>query len=179
MGPGNLRRMRRTSFEGWPCSIARTADLLGDGWTLLVLREVFYGESRFDGFVASLGIARNTLDERLRRLVEAGVLERRPYQDQPVRVDYVPTERGRDLFGVLAALNAWGDRWLAGEEGTPVAVRHGRCGSEAGARVVCAGCGEDLRADDVTVRPGPGYPAALLEDPAVRRRFDLPAAGAS
>jgi DNA-binding HxlR family transcriptional regulator len=173
IGPGTVRSMRRTSFESWPCSIARTADLLGDGWTLLVLREAFYGESRFDGFVASLGIARNTLDERLRRLVEAGVLERRPYQEQPVRSDYVLTERGRDLFGVLAALNTWGDRWLAGEEGAPVALRHDGCGSEAGARVVCAGCGEDLRADAVTARPGPGYPAALLDDPAVRRRFDL------
>jgi DNA-binding HxlR family transcriptional regulator len=152
---------------------------VGDGWTLLVLRELFYGESRFDGLVASLGIARNTLDERLRRLVGAGVLERRPYQQQPVRSDYVLTERGRDLFGVLAALNAWGDRWLAGDEGAPVAVRHDRCGSEAGARVVCADCGEELRADDVTVRPGPGYPTALLEDPGVRRRFDLPLAGTS
>jgi DNA-binding HxlR family transcriptional regulator len=167
--------MRRTSFEAWPCSIARTADLLGDGWTLLVLREVFYGQSRFDGFAEALGIPRNTLGDRLRRLVDAGLLERRPYRSDPVRHDYVPTEQGRDLFGVLAAMNTWGDRWLGGDDGVPVALRHETCGHDVRARVVCAACGEDLVAADVTARPGPGYPARLLETPDVRRRFGLPA----
>src|ERR671920_79401 len=104
--------MRRTSFTNWPCSIARAADLLGDGWTLLVLREAFYGQTRFEGFTDDLGIARNTLTDRLRRLVDAGLLERRQYQTDPVRHDYELTEQGRDFFGVLAALNAWGDKWL-------------------------------------------------------------------
>lgn len=167
--------MRRTSFETWPCSIARTADLLGDAWVLLVLREAGYGETRFDGFALSLGIARNTLTDRLGRLVGAGLLEKRPYQADPVRHDYLLTEKGRDFFGVLAALNAWGDRWLASGAGVPVSLRHDRCGSDAGARVVCADCGEPLHAEDVTARPGPGYPARLLDDPAVRRRFRLSA----
>jgi len=163
--------VRRASFDSWPCSIARTADLLGDGWTLLVLREAFYGESRFDGLSQSLGIARNTLADRLRRLVDAGLLEKRPYQSDPVRHDYVLTEKGRDFFGVLAAINAWGDRWMAGPDGPPVTMRHDLCGSDAGARVVCSVCGEPLHADDVTARPGPGYPARLLDDPRVQRRF--------
>ena len=167
--------MKRTSFDGWPCSIARTADVLGDGWMLLILREAVYGETRFDGFVQSLGIARTTLTDRLVRLVGAGLLEKQPYQADPVRHDYLLTEKGRDFFGVLAVLNAWGDRWLADETGAPVHLRHDRCGSDAGARVVCADCGEPLRADDVTARPGPGYPARLLENAAVRRRFGLPA----
>ncbi|MGW7427657.1 winged helix-turn-helix transcriptional regulator [Streptomyces sp. NPDC054813] len=77
--------MRRTSFAQWPCSIARTMDLLGDWWTPLVLREAFYGIRRFDAFQESLGIARNTLTDRLRRLVEEGLLEKRPYQTEPVR----------------------------------------------------------------------------------------------
>lgn len=163
--------MRRTSFQGWPCSIARSAELLGDGWILLVLRETCYGQSRFDGFAESLGIARNTLNDRLRRLVDAGLLEKRPYQSEPVRHDYVPTQKGRDFFGVLAAINAWGDRWLADDEGAPVVLRHHRCGRDARAEVVCADCGEPLRLEDVTVRPGPGYPAHLLDDPDVQGRF--------
>lgn len=167
--------MRRTSFEGWPCSIARTADLLGDGWTLLVMREVFYGQSRFDGFAESLGIARNTLGDRLRRLVAAGLLERRPYRSDPVRYDYLPTEKGRDFFGVLAAMNSWGDRWLGDDDGAPVTLQHETCGSDVGARVVCGSCGDALAAEDVTVHPGPGYPARLLATPEVRRRSGLPA----
>jgi DNA-binding HxlR family transcriptional regulator len=163
--------VRRTSFEGWPCSIARTADLLGDGWTLLVLREAFYGETRFDGFAQGLGIARNTLADRLGRLVDAGLLDKRPYQSDPVRHDYLLTDRGRDLFGVLAALNTWGDRWLSADAGVPVLLHHDTCGADTSAEVVCASCGEPLRSDDVTARPGPGYPARLLDTPEVRRRF--------
>src|ERR1044072_1678691 len=105
--------MRRTSFARWPCSIARTMDLLGDWWTPLVLREAFYGFSRFDEFQRALGIARNTLTDRLRRLVDEGLLEKRPYQDEPRRYDYVLTDKGREFFAVLAAMTASGDRWLA------------------------------------------------------------------
>ncbi|AKZ53419.1 hypothetical protein SAM23877_0370 [Streptomyces ambofaciens ATCC 23877] len=166
-----VRAMRRTSFAGWPCSIARTADLLGDAWTLLVLREIFYGESRFDGFIDSLGIARNTLTDRLRRLEEAGLLTRRSYQTDPVRHEYLPTEKGRDFFGVLAAINAWGDRWLADDEGVPVVMRHTACGHDMQARVVCSSCGELLDDKNVTVRTGPGYPPRLLDDPLVKVRF--------
>ncbi|HZB20606.1 MAG TPA: helix-turn-helix domain-containing protein [Blastococcus sp.] len=163
--------MRRASFDAWPCSIARAADLLGDGWTLLVLREVFYGEARFDGLTRSLGIARNTLADRLRGLVDAGLLEKRPYRSDPVRHEYVLTEKGRDFFGVLAAINAWGDRWMADGDGPPVTMHHHRCDTDAQARVVCSACGDLLHADEVTARPGPGYPARLLDDPAVQRRF--------
>lgn len=163
------------SFEGWPCSIARTVDVLGDGWTLLVLREAFYGETRFDGFAESLGIARNTLTDRLNRLVAGGLLERRAYQAEPARHDYLLTDKGIDFFGVLAALNAWGDRWLASEGAQPVLMRHEPCGHDARAEVVCSHCAAPLGSRDVSVRPGPGYPPQLLARPAVRRRF--PATG--
>ncbi|MEV6806769.1 winged helix-turn-helix transcriptional regulator [Streptomyces sp. NPDC017405] len=163
--------MRRISFDGWPCSIARTVDVLGDGWTLLVLREVFYGESRFDGFISTLGIARNTLADRLRRLEDAGILRRSAYQSDPVRHEYLLTDKGRDFFGVLAAINAWGDRWLADDDGVPVTVHHTSCGHDTRAEVVCAACGKPLHSEDVTLRTGPGYPARLLADPAVRTRF--------
>ncbi|MFI8232693.1 winged helix-turn-helix transcriptional regulator [Streptomyces sp. NPDC085900] len=163
--------MRRTSFDGWPCSIARTVDILGDGWTLLVLREIFYGETRFDGFIDSLGIARNTLADRLRRLENAGLLQRRPYQSDPVRHEYLLTDKGRDFFGVLAAINAWGDRWLADDDGIPVVMHHTACGHDTHAQVVCPSCGEPLHHQDVTVRTGPGYPARLLDSPDVQARF--------
>lgn len=147
-------------------------DLLGDWWTPLVLREAFYGITRFDGFQQELGIARTTLAERLRRLVDAGLMEKRAYETAPVRHDYVLTEKGRDFFGVLAAMNAWGNRWLSGDEGAPVVFEHDRCGHVGDAAVVCAGCGEPLTADAVRPRTGPGYPPRLAARPDVRARFE-------
>ena len=148
-------------------------DLLGDAWTPLVLREAFYGIHRFDEFQQALGIARNTLTDRLRRLVDEGLLEKRPYQDEPRRYDYVLTEKGRDFFGVLAAMSRWGDRWLAGEEGAPVVFHHDSCGHDTEAEVVCAVCREPLRAGDTSMRLGPGYPERLKGRPDVVRRFGV------
>ncbi|MEV6833928.1 helix-turn-helix domain-containing protein [Streptomyces sp. NPDC051133] len=170
--------MRRTTFANWPCSVARSMDLLGDRWTPLVLREAFYGIRRFDDFQQELGIARNTLTERLRRLVDAGLMEKRVYETQPTRHEYLLTEPGRDFFPVLLAIGAWGDRWLAEETGAPVTTRHEPCGHDTRAEVVCAHCKEPLAWEDVTPRPGPGYPPGLLDRPDVRRRFKLDAAEA-
>lgn len=164
--------MRRTSFTGWPCSVARTVDILGDGWTLLVLREVFYGQSHFDGFINALDIPRNTLTHRLRRLEGAGLLRRSAYQAEPVRYEYLLTDKGRDFFGVLAAINAWGDRWMASDDGIPVVMHHDPCGHDTQAQVVCSSCGRPLRHEDISARTGPGYPTRLLNDPDVQARFD-------
>lgn len=136
-----------------------------------MLREAFYGITRFDVFQQELGIARTTLAERLRRLVDEGLMEKRAYQTEPVRHDYVLTEKGRDFFGVLAAMNAWGNRWLAGDEGAPVVFEHDRCGHVAEPAVVCADCGEPMTAADTRPRMGPGYPRRLAERPDVRSRF--------
>ncbi|QUW84279.1 helix-turn-helix transcriptional regulator [Streptomyces mirabilis] len=163
--------MRRTSFANWPCSIARTMDLLGDWWTPLVLREAFYGIKRFDEFQQELGIARNTLADRLRRLVDEGLMEKRSYQQDPVRYDYVLTEMGSDFFGVLAAMNGWGNRWLAGEQGAPVVFHHDRCGHQGEPEVVCGECKEPMTAADTHPRMGPGYPPHLAERPDIRHRF--------
>ncbi|HWD01398.1 MAG TPA: helix-turn-helix domain-containing protein [Amycolatopsis sp.] len=163
--------MKRTSFAQWPCSIARTMDLLGDWWTPLVLRDAFYGETRFDGFQSALGIARNTLADRLRRLVEEGLLEKVAYQTEPVRYDYLLTEKGRDFFGVLAAMTAWGDRWLATEAGPPITTHHAACGHDTHAEVVCAHCREPLTAEDTRMRRGPGFPERLAHRPDVEERF--------
>ena len=165
--------MRRTSFANWPCSVARTMDLLGDWWTPLVLREATYGIRRFDDFQRELGIARNTLAERLRRLVEAGLFEKRVYEDLPVRYEYLLTEAGREFYQVLLAMTSWGDRWLAEESGPPIVTRHETCGHDFHAEVVCSHCREPVALADVAPRPGPGYPVKLLVRPDVRSRFHL------
>jgi DNA-binding HxlR family transcriptional regulator len=165
--------MKRTSFANWPCSVARTMDLLGDWWTPLVLREAFYGIRRFDEFQSGLGIARNTLADRLRRLVDEGLLEKQPYQRDPVRYDYLLTDKGRDFFGVIAAMMRWGDRWLAEEAGPPITMHHHSCGHDTHAEVVCASCREPIRAEDITMNMGPGYPPKIAQRPDVRRRFGV------
>jgi DNA-binding HxlR family transcriptional regulator len=146
-------------------------DLLGDWWTPLVLREAFYGITRFDDFQRTLGIARNTLTDRLHRLVDEGLLEKRPYQSDPVRHDYVLTAKGQDFWGVLMAMSRWGDKWLSGETGPPIAVHHTACGHDTHAEVVCAHCREPLTRDDTRLTLGPGYPARLAQHPEIRRRF--------
>lgn len=166
-----LIAVRTTSFAGWPCTIARTADLLGDGWTLLVLREVYYGETRFDAFIASLGIARSTLTDRLRKLVDAGLLERREYQIEPVRHEYVLTESGAEFFAVMAAMKTWGDRWMHRGKELPVTLSHEPCGHELEAKVVCAHCGDSVRLEHTQAHAGPGFPRRLLDNPQIAARF--------
>jgi DNA-binding HxlR family transcriptional regulator len=164
--------MKRTPFATWPCSIARTVDLVGDWWTPLVLREAYYGARRFEEMQRTLRIGRNVLTQRLRRLVEEGLLDRVPYQVRPTRYEYVLTDKGRDFFPVLAAMTAWGDRWMSGEEGPPVVLRHLTCGEDTHAEVVCARCGEPLTLRNVTASVGPGYPARLRERALGTGRFE-------
>jgi DNA-binding HxlR family transcriptional regulator len=140
--------VKRTSFAGWPCSVARAVDLLGDWWTPLVLRDAMYGIRRFDDFERSLGLSRNVLSQRLGRLVDEGMLAKVAYQDRPVRYEYRLTDKGRDFFGVLAALMAWGDRWLA-PDGPPITLHHVTCGHDTTGVVTCSACGEPLALRDV------------------------------
>jgi DNA-binding HxlR family transcriptional regulator len=163
--------VKRTGFANWPCSIARTVDLLGDWWTPLVLREAFYGTTRFDGFERTLRIGRNVLTQRLNRLVDEGVLERVPYQQRPVRYDYLLTEKGRELFPIIAAINRWGDRWLAPDAGPPVVLHHTSCDQDTAAAVVCEHCREPLTVDAITVHLGPGFPERHREAALATGRF--------
>ena len=163
--------MKRTSFAKWPCSIARTIDLIGDWWTPLVLREAFYGVTRFEEMQRSLGIGRNVLTERLQRLVAEEILERRKYQDHPERFEYKLTEKGRELFPVFAAVARWGDRWLDRGRGAPVLFRHRPCGHITQAEVVCAECRRPLELSEMESELGPGFPQRLLTHPQVRARF--------
>jgi DNA-binding HxlR family transcriptional regulator len=147
--------MRRTSFAEMECSVARTLEVVGEWWTMLVIREAFSGVRRFDDFQGRLGIARNVLAARLQGLVDHGVLERRQYQDRPPRCEYRLTEKGRDLYPVLIAMLTWGDKWTAGEAGPPLKLTH-ECGHDPEAILVCSHCGEKLDARQVRaerVRP--------------------------
>ena len=104
--------MRRTRFDASPCPIARTTDLIGDSWTPMVLREAFLGRRRFDDFQRALDVSRGILAQRLGRLVDEGLLEKRLYQERPLRHEYVLTEKGREFYPVLAAMWRWGSDWL-------------------------------------------------------------------
>jgi DNA-binding HxlR family transcriptional regulator len=138
------------------CSIARTLELVGERWTILVLRDVFLGRRRFDQLQGSLGVARNVLAARLDRLVGEGILEKVPYQERPARYEYRLTEKGLDLWPVIVELLRWGDRYAAPAAGPPIVLRHKGCGGELGEHRICVRCGELLEVGDVRGEPGPG-----------------------
>ena len=145
----------RTDLAEVHCSIARTMEVLGDAWAALILRDVFAGITRFDAIQSDLGISRKVLAARLDELVARGILARRPYSEHPPRFDYVATERGRELYPVLLAIMAYGDRWLA-PDGPPVEIRHAACGHRTTAVVACAECGGPLTTHDAVAEAGPG-----------------------
>jgi DNA-binding HxlR family transcriptional regulator len=147
--------VRRTSFAQMNCSIAQTMEVIGDWWTPLIVREALMGTTRFEQFQTRLGIARNVLTDRLTHLTDHGILERTPYQQQPVRHEYRLTEQGRDLWKVIMMLRQWGDTWLA-ESGPPVQTRHRTCGNVVEARLVCSACDQPLEAPQLRLEVGPG-----------------------
>ena len=154
--------VRRTSFEDMSCSIARSLEVIGEWWTLLILRDAFLGVTRFEDFQQRLGIARNILTARLHGLVDHGILERRPYDEARGRHDYVLTRKGRALWPVLVTIRQWGDEWITGEGKEPVQLVHRQCGEVSKATLTCEQCGEALRPHEVRVVAGPG-----LDDPAM------------
>jgi DNA-binding HxlR family transcriptional regulator len=150
-----MRTMLGRTYDNQVCSIARSLELVGERWSLLIIRDAFLGVKRFDDFQRSLGIARNILQNRLQRLVEDGVMERRAYQERPVRYEYVLTEKGRDLWPVIVHLLRWGDRYLA-PDGPPRVLEHRGCGGEVDETLHCTRCGERLDPGKVRARRGPG-----------------------
>jgi DNA-binding HxlR family transcriptional regulator len=155
--------MSRTDTSQWPCTIARAADLLGDGWNLLIVRQACLGARRFEDFHDGLGIGRNVLTRHLNLLVDEGVFARVPYQDRPLRHEYRLTDKGRDIFPVLLAMAAWAERWTTGPEGTPLIFSHTRCDHDMHGEVVCSHCREIVGVREVRVRPGPGHPGSSGE----------------
>jgi DNA-binding HxlR family transcriptional regulator len=158
--------MQRTSFEQMNCSVAQCLEVVGEWWSLLIVRDAFLGVTRFDDFQARLGISRNILNQRLTSLVEHGILERVPYQDHPPRSEYILTTKGRDLWHVLTAMRQWGDTWAA-PDGPPVELVHKTCGHVAEAVAVCSECGESMDSRSVRAIRGP----AATDDDLARTRL--------
>ncbi|MEW9530898.1 winged helix-turn-helix transcriptional regulator [Microbispora sp. NPDC049125] len=148
--------MQRTRFGEMVCSIARTLDVVGEPWSPLILRNIYVGITRFEQLQQSLGISRKVLAERLKWLVESGVLERREYSSRPPRHEYTLTVKGLELCDLLLVMVRWGDRWTAGEAGPPVLYRHHACGEISHVELHCSVCDRPMRASDVDVLPGPG-----------------------
>ncbi len=152
--------MLRRDFAELDCSVARALEIVGERWTLLVLREAFLGVRRFEQMQADLGIARNVLAARLDRLVEHGLMERRPYQERPVRHEYRLTDQGRGFWPVLVTLMQWGDEYAPSPKGAPMTISHRGCGGAVDAHLRCAQCGAEM---------GPHTSSALRRDDLAER----------
>jgi DNA-binding HxlR family transcriptional regulator len=175
LSPLQFPRMAlQRTYPSQECSIAAALEVVGERWTLLVVREAMLGIHRFDEVQADLGIARNVLQARLQRLVEHGILEKRLYQDHPPRYEYHLTDKGLDLWPAMVALMHWGDQHGAIPGGPPVTLEHRGCGGGVDAHRICTVCGEKLGPREVRALPGshasPGHP--------LRRRIRQTAAGA-
>ncbi|MEP1123155.1 MAG: helix-turn-helix domain-containing protein [Ilumatobacter sp.] len=151
--------MKRVDTSDWPCTIARSAAVLGDHWNLLLVRQACLGTRRFDDFQRELGIGRNILTRRLNQLVDEGLMSRVEYQDKPPRSEYRLTQQGREVYPILAAMAAWGERWLSGPEGTPLVLHHNVCDHDMQAVVVCSECDAPIDVREMQARRGPGYRA--------------------
>jgi DNA-binding HxlR family transcriptional regulator len=148
-------QMLGRTYEGQNCSVAKALELVGERWTVLILREVFFGRRRFDEMADNLQIARNVLTARLGRLTEEGVLEKVAYQERPERFEYRLTEKGLDLWPVLVTLMQFGDRYYA-PAGPPIVLTHRDCGGTVDEHRICAQCGARLGPKDVRAHQGSG-----------------------
>ena len=148
--------MRWQDVGGLECSVARALSVCGDRWTLLILRDAFLGTRRFDAFQAQLCITRHRLADRLTKLVGYGVLRKERYQERPPRDEYRLTDKGLDLFPVLAAILDWGDRYLADPEGSPLSVSHRECGAPVQVQLRCAQ-GHEVAPRQVRTSPAAPY----------------------
>jgi DNA-binding HxlR family transcriptional regulator len=140
------------SYEDQACSLANALGVIGERWTLLVIRDALFGLRRFDEFAESLGVARNVLSSRLQRLVEGGILVRVRYQERPERFEYRLTPQGLDLATAVVALMRWGDQHLGRPDGSGRLVEHRACGTELVAHLACPACDRLVRADEVITR---------------------------
>jgi DNA-binding HxlR family transcriptional regulator len=158
--------MLGNDYSSQTCSIAGALEVVGERWSLLLVRNVFLGLRRFDQMQANLGIARNVLQARLTKLVDQGVLEKRLYQQHPPRHEYRLTEKGLDLWPTVVALMQWGDRYAAPSAGPPVLLEHRDCGGRVDEHRTCEKCGKPLSVREARALPGPG---ASPDHPLIRR----------
>jgi DNA-binding HxlR family transcriptional regulator len=156
-----VKPVERKSFSDMNCSVAQCLEVVGEWWSMLIMRDAFLGVTRFDQFQQRLGISRNVLNQRLSHLVEAGVLTKVPYSDHPLRHDYRLTDKGRDLWPVLTTMRQWGDKYAA-PNGPPLEVVHKGCGETTEAVLTCSACGEPIGPRDVRAVPGRGAVEPLV-----------------
>src|SRR3954465_322390 len=160
------------AYDNEVCSIARALEVVGERWSLLILRNaLFAGSTRYTDFQRSLGVASNILQSRLNGFVDAGLMHRHRYSEQPELHEYLLTEKGRGFAPALIALTEWGDRFAA-PDGPPVLYRHAACGSDVHSELVCPACGPLADAAEVVAHPGPGMPPERAER--MRNRLAIP-----
>ncbi len=175
--------MRWSDLEEEACSVARTVSVIGDRWTLLILRDCFLRVRRFEEFQARLGITRPLLASRLRKLVRDFVLAKVPYQQRPLRYEYRLTEKGIDLYPIVMSIVHWGDVHMAGKKGRPLIHQHDACGKAFDPVMTCSACGEVINPRQVHVHRGPGaadprhLPSPVLTSKARRRPVIRPSVG--
>jgi DNA-binding HxlR family transcriptional regulator len=145
-------------IEGTLCPVARSQDIVGDRWSVLVMRELFMGNGRFDELQAQTGATPQMLASRLKKLEASGLIERRPYSQRPLRHEYALTAMGADFYPVILALRAWGEKWCK-SEGEDVAVQytHIPCGMDPGLGTVCRHCGIELKRSELIAKPSVRY----------------------
>jgi DNA-binding HxlR family transcriptional regulator len=159
--------MLGNAYDNQVCSLAGALEVIGERWSLLIVRDVLLGLRRFDEIQSDLGIARNVLNARLTRLLDQGVLEKRLYQERPPRYEYRLTDKGLDLWPAIVALMQWGNRYTSPAAGPPVVLEHRGCGGAVDEHRICETCGTRLSVRDVRALPGPG---ATPEHPLRRGR---------
>ena len=166
--------MRWDDIDKQVCSVARALSVVGERWTMLILRDAFFGTRRFDQFQSNLGITRHRLSERLSKLVEQGVLVKVPYHDRPLRYEYRLSRKGLGLYPVLMSLASWGDEWMDKGEGVPLQWVHQTCGNIIKPTLTCNECGDPLRPEEVRPQLGPALRDSHQPD-AVADLRDIPA----
>lgn len=162
--------MKWEDLKDQECSVARTLAVIGDRWTLMILSDCFLGAKRFEEFRERLGLSKSVLNNRLKSLEDNGILERIPYQQNPVRVEYKLTKKGRDLSPIIFTIVNWGDKYYAGEAGPPILYRHTQCGHDFEPVLSCSDCGEKIRSCeiDMRTRPSKGHQPPSIRGPISR-----------
>tara|TARA_R110002060_G_scaffold75991_1_gene86043 strand:+ start:17 stop:529 length:513 start_codon:yes stop_codon:yes gene_type:complete len=148
--------MKWNQISEQSCSIARSAAIFGDRWTLLILRDIFWKVTKFSELQKSLGITKHRLSDRLNRLIDSGVLHKELYDENRQHFEYKLTEKGHDLYPILLAIVQWGDKWEEDADGSPVDYFHTPCGKAGTPLVACSQCGESMSVHNTSATLGPG-----------------------
>ena len=154
--------MLKRDYQTQVCSVARTLEVVGERWSMLIIRSVYLGVHRFEDLIDAVGAHSKRADHRLQRLVDDGVIERTPYQEQPKRSEYRLTAKGEDLWPVLVHMMRWGDTYYCESAGAPRLLEHTGCGGSPDEHLMCDTCGELLEIGSVTPRRGPGRATGAL-----------------